>query len=195
MMKSSSSSRAPCKLVSATGMTLVLWTYTHSKIHQNNHNNNNTPLPFWLKSWPLVTRLEPMASTSSSVSFVQGHTCCPARVARCFRGRTCPYRLRDACGFAHDDDLEEDPPCRDVAATSSLPLRTGTPVFAGLEADSVVTEEIVDFVGQWEKIVDVPVLLRSLDAELQIVEVLMVLPEQIASQLKGWVMTSAFPSA
>ena len=29
-----------------------------------------------------------------------------------------------------------------------------------------VTEEIVDFVGQWEKIVDAPVLLRSLDAEL-----------------------------
>ena len=69
--------------------------------------------------------------------------------------------MRDACWFAHDDDLEEDPPCRDVAATSSLPLRSGTPVFAGLEADSVVTEEIVDFVGQWEKIVDVPVLLRS----------------------------------
>ena len=45
----------------------------------------------------------------------------------------------------------------------------------------MVTEEIVDFVGQCEKIVDVPVLLRSLDAELgdrvlqvleQIVEVL-----------------------
>ena len=58
-----------------------------------------------------------------------------------------------------------------------------------------VTEEIVDYVGQWEKIVDAPVLLRSLDAELgdrflqvleQIVEVLEVLPEEIASQLKGW---------
>ena len=55
---------------------------------------------------------------SSSGCLVQGHTCCPARVARCFRGRTCPYRLRDACWFAHDDDPEEDPPCRDVAATS-----------------------------------------------------------------------------
>ena len=50
-----------------------------------------------------------------------------------------------------------------------------------------VTEEIVDYVGQWEKIVDAPVPLRSLDAELgdrflqvleQIVEVLKVLPEQ-----------------
>ena len=59
-----------------------------------------------------------------------------------------------------------------------------------------VTEEIADCVGQWEKIVDAPVPLRSLDAELgdrflqvleQIVEVLKVLPEQIASQLKGWV--------
>ena len=49
--------------------------------------------------------------------------------------------------------------------------------------------------GQWEKIVDAPVLLRSLDAELgdrflqvleQIVEVLEVLPEEIASQLKVW---------
>ena len=30
--------RAPCKLVSATGMTLVLWTYTHLKTLQNNNN-------------------------------------------------------------------------------------------------------------------------------------------------------------
>ena len=37
-------------------------------------------------------------------------------MARCFRGRTCPYRFRDAC--SHDDDPEEDPPCRDVAASS-----------------------------------------------------------------------------
>ena len=59
----------------------------------------------------------------------------------------------------------------------------------------MVTKEIVDYVGQWEEIVDVPVLSRSLDTELgdrvlqvleQIVEVLKVLPEQIASQLKGW---------
>ena len=57
-----------------------------------------------------------------------------------------------------------------------------------------VTEEIVDYVGQREKIVDAPVLLPSLDAELddrflqvleQIVDVLKVLPEQITSQLKG----------
>ena len=58
----------------------------------------------------------------------------------------------------------------------------------------MVTKEIVDYVGQWEKIVDAPVPLRSLDAELgdrfllvleQVVEVLKVLPEQIASQLEG----------
>ena len=125
----------------------------------------------------------------------QGHVSRPTHVARCFRGRLCPYRLRDACWFGHDDDLEGVPLCCDVAATSSLPLRTGSSVFAGLEADTVVTKEIVDFVGQWEKIVDVPVLLRRLDAELgdrvlqvleQIVEVLKVLPERIASQLKGW---------
>ena len=141
-----------------------------------------------------------MASTSSSVGLVQSHTCCPARVARCFRGRLCPYRKHPGCWFGHDDDLEEVSPCRDVAATSTLPLRTGMPVFVGSEAESVVpvkqvTEEIVDFVGQWEKIVDAPVLLRSLDVELgdrvlqvleQIVEVLKVLPEQIASELKGW---------
>ena len=60
-----------------------------------------------------------MASTSSSgVWSGSRHGCCPARVARCCRGRTCPYRLRDACWFSHDDDPEEDPPCRDVAATS-----------------------------------------------------------------------------
>ena len=59
----------------------------------------------------------------------------------------------------------------------------------------MVTKEIVDYVGHWEEIVDVPVLLRSLDTELgdlvlqvleQIVEVLKVIPERIASQLKGW---------
>ena len=91
------------------------------------------------------------------------------------------------CWFGHDDDLEVVSLCRDVAA-----LRTGTPVFVGLEAESgvpvkQVTEEIVDCVGQ--------VPLRSLVAELgdrflqvleQIVEVLKVLPEQIASQLKEW---------
>ena len=137
-----------------------------------------------------------MASTSSSVGLVQGHVSRPTHVARCFRGRLCPYRLRDACWFGHDDDLEGVPLCGDVAATSSLPLRTGSPVFAGLEADTVVTKEIVDYVGHWEEIVDVPVLLRSLDTELgdrvvqvleHTVEVLKVLPEQIASQLKGWI--------
>ena len=89
-------------------------------------------------------------------------------------------------------------------------LGGSAPVFVGLEAEAgvpvkQVTEEIVDCVGQWEKIVDAPVLLRSLDAELgdrflqdleQIVEVLKVLPEQIASQLKGsGGMRSACPSA
>ena len=76
-------------------------------------------------------------------------------MARCFRGRLCPYRLRDACWFGHDDDLEGVPLCRDVAATSSLPLDT----------------ELGD---------------RVLQVLEQIVEVLKVLPERIASQLKGW---------
>ena len=81
------------------------------------------------------------------------------------------------------------PFCRDVAATSALLLRTGPPVFAGLEADSVVKKEVVNYVGHWEEIVDVPVPLRSMEDDLgdrflqvmeQIVEVLKVLPEQIA---------------
>ena len=58
---------------------------------------------------------------SSAVGFVQGHTCCPARVARCFRGRTCPYRKQvHGCWFRHDDeeDVEEVPLCRDVAASA-----------------------------------------------------------------------------
>ena len=100
----------------------------------------------------------------------------------------CPYREHHGCWFGHDDDLEDVSPCRDVAATSALPLRTGTPVFVGLEAEPgvpmrQVTEEIVDCVGQWEKIVDD----RFLQVLEQIVEVLKVLPEQIASQLSGWV--------
>ena len=81
--------------------------------------NNQQPTTNNQQPTTLVARLEPMASTSSSGGLVQGHTCCPARVARCFRGRTCPYRLRDACWFSHDDDPEEDPPCRVDAATSS----------------------------------------------------------------------------
>ena len=60
-----------------------------------------------------MARLEPMASTSSSVSLVRGHTCCPARVASCWRGRTCPYRLRNACWFVAATS------CRVVAATAS----------------------------------------------------------------------------
>ena len=57
-----------------------------------------------------MARLEPMAVTSSSVGLGQGHTCCPARVARCFRGAACPYLLRGSCWFEHDDDLKLDPP-------------------------------------------------------------------------------------
>ena len=121
-------------------------------------------------------------------------TCCPARVASCWRGRTCPYHLRDACWFGHDDDLEGVPLCCDVAATSFLPPRTGTPVSAGLEADSEVKKEIVDYVGHWEEIVDVPVPLRRMEDDLgdrflkvleQIVEVLKVLPEQIARSFRS----------
>ena len=84
---------------------------------------NHSTTPFWLMSWPLVARLQPVASTSSSVGLVRGHTCCPARVASCWRGLTCPYRLRDSCWFDHDDGLEGVPLCRDVAATSSLKSR------------------------------------------------------------------------
>ena len=73
-----------------------------------------------------------MASTSSAVGFVQGHTCCPARVARCFRGRTCPYRLRDACWFGHDDDLEE---VRRLAALFPRLLRTGVRVGCACATD------------------------------------------------------------
>ena len=61
-------------------------------------------------------------------------------------------------------------------------LCAGSPVFAGLEADTVVTKEIVDYVGQWEEVVDVPVLLRSLGTELgdRVLQVL----EQIAEVLE-----------
>ena len=74
-------------------------------------------------------------------------------MARCFRGRLCPYRKHHGCWFGHDDDLEDVSPCRDVAATSALPLRRGTAVFVGLEAEpgvpvKQVTEEIVDCVGE-----------------------------------------------
>ena len=120
-------------------------------------------------SWPLVAPLEPMASTSSAVGFVQGHTCCPARVARCFRGRTCPYRKQvRGCWFRHDDeeDVEEVPLCRDVAASacsSGLVLAQIKELVSRIQGllDQIVdvpvpkvTGEIPVFVGVWEEIVD-----------------------------------------
>ena len=41
---------------------------------------------------------------TSSVGLDQGHTCCPARVARCFRGAAYPYMLRGKCWFLHGRD-------------------------------------------------------------------------------------------
>ena len=110
-----------------------------------------------------------MASTSSAVGFVQGHTCCPARVARCFRGRTCPYRKQvHGCWFRHDDeeDVEVVPLSRDVAASacsSDLVLAQIKELVSrilGLLDQIVdvpvpkVTGEIPVFVGVWEEIVD-----------------------------------------
>ena len=110
-----------------------------------------------------------MASTSSAVGFVQGHTCCTARVARCFRGRTCPYRKQvHGCWFPHGDeeDVEEVPLCRDVAASAcSLGLvraqiKELVSRIQGLLDQIVdvpvpkVTGEIPVFCGVWEEIVD-----------------------------------------
>ena len=82
---------------------------------------------------------------SSSVGLGQGHTCCPARVARCFRGAACPYLLRGSCWFSHDDDPEEDPPCRDVAATS---CRVGAATASlGLPGRVRRLERIVEQIG------------------------------------------------
>ena len=101
-----------------------------------------------------------MASTSSSVGLGQGHTCCPARVASCWRGRTCPYRLHGSCWFEHDDDLEVDPPCRDVAATSCRVVAATASV--ELEGRVRRLERIVEQIGGvpvpqiWEPIVEGP---------------------------------------
>ena len=106
---------------------------------------------------------------SSAVGFVQGHTCCPARVARCFRGRTCPYRKQvHGCWFRHDDeeDVEEVPLCRDVAASacsSGLVFAQIKELVSRIQGllDQIVdvpvpkvTGEIPVFVGVWEEIVD-----------------------------------------
>ena len=90
-----------------------------------------------------MARLEPMASTSSSVGLVRGHTCCPARVASCWRGRTCPHCLHGRCWFGHDDDLEEDPPCREVAATSCRDAATASDLLVRVRR----LERVVDQIG------------------------------------------------
>ena len=128
---------------------------------------------------PLMYPDAALLLASSSVGLVRGHTCCPARVASCWRGRTCPYRLHGRCWFGHDDDLEEDPPCRDVAATSCRDAATASDLLVRVrrlerivgQIGSVLVPQIkkgdVDgFVGEqigavpvpqiWEPIVDGP---------------------------------------
>ena len=80
---------------------------------------------------------------TSSVGLDQGHTCCPARVARCFRGAACPYMLRGRCWFEHDA-LDGDPPCRDVAATS---CRVDAATASGLLMRVRRLEHIVEQIG------------------------------------------------
>ena len=122
-----------------------------------------------------MARLEPMASTSSSGGLVQGHVSRPTHVARCFRGRLCPYRKLHGCWFAHDDDPEEDPPCRVDAATASLGLpgrvrrleriveqfgAVLVPLASKGDVDGLVGEQIraVPVPQIWEPIVEGPLL-------------------------------------
>ena len=133
-----------------------------------NNNDNNTPWPFWLKSWPLVARLEPMASTSSAVGLVRGRVSRPTHVAWCWRGHTCPCHARKCCWFRHDEDV-----CRDCSCRVSFAARVSARVFVVppeqiAEVFKVIQQRIVEpivdepvplaeFVGVWEQIVDVPV--------------------------------------
>ena len=48
-----------------------------------------------------------MATASTSVCMVQGHTYGLARVTNCTRGAACPYKLRGLCCFFHEESAEE----------------------------------------------------------------------------------------
>ena len=98
---------------------------------KNNHNNHSNPsLPFWLKSWPLVAWLEPMAVISSSAqtaSSFGGWAPTPCR--RGFAFFAVPNLRRRCCFFGRSPEevaaelkVGRDHPVlgRDVAATASL---------------------------------------------------------------------------
>ena len=129
---------------------------------------------------------------SSSGGLVQGHTCCPARVARCFRGRLC--RKHHGCWFGHVDDLEEVSPCRDVAAATALDGLAGrirrleriveqiggvlVPQALQGDVDGLVEEQIraVPVSQIWEPIVDGPDLVPQVRVQNRTPEQVMDVP-------------------
>ena len=50
-----------------------------------------------------------------------GHVSRPTRVARCWRGHTCPYYARNCCWFRHDDDGEGSACAATARAATPLP--------------------------------------------------------------------------
>ena len=131
-----------------------------------------------------MARLEPLASTSSAVGFVQGHVSRPTHVARCWRGHTCPYHARKCCCILHDEDGEGSACAATARAAFPLPpasllVRLSSLLEQMAEVLKVIQQRIVEpivdgpvplaeFVGVWEQIVDVPVL-RTMEDDVGVV--------------------------
>ena len=119
--------------------------HNHHNHHNHNHNNHN-------KSWPLVSRLEPMAaitspSAQSASSFGRWAP------TPCRRGFACPYFRRRCCFFGHSPG--------EVAAESEVGrdhflLCRDDAALAGLGSMERVVEQIVGApVPQiWEPVVE-----------------------------------------
>ena len=96
--------------------------------HDNNNNNNHFGSSRG-HSWPSLSQWLPR-----HLPWVWFEATCAAMHVWPVVGPDghVPYRLRGACWFGHDDDLEEDRPCSDVAATyCSVVVATGLDGLAG----------------------------------------------------------------
>ena len=158
-----------------------------------------------------------MASTSSSVGLVRGHVSRPTHVASCWRRAACPYMLRGRCWFGHDD-LEGDPPCRDVAATSCrVDAATASHGLAGrvrrlerfveqvggVREPQILKGDVDGFVGEqiaavpvpqiWEPIGEVVQLSQRERVQNRMPEQVVDLPSDYGGGFTEWIMDSTMP--
>ena len=86
-------------------------------------------------------------AVTSSVGLDRGHTCCPARVARCFRGAACPYMLRGRCCFLHEEVLSRDDAATAVDGVQHVP-KEHVQIRDGEQTVVVPVPQIMDAIGK-----------------------------------------------